>query len=409
MTEVVLYVTLFLALYFQTFALLTFLSRDARLRREKSRLESDFPKVAVVVPCYNEESTIRGTVQSLLNLEYPTEKLEIVLVNDGSKDGTAAVMDEFQGHPQITVIHKENGGKHTGLNLGIERTDATFIGCLDADSFVHPGALKEVLAHFDDPKVAAVTASMTVHEPQNILQRMQYAEYLAGVALRHIFASVNGLYVTPGPFSFYRKEVFQHVGGFRYAHQTEDMEMAMRLQHYGYKIENAPRAQVFTKAPNTVWGLVKQRTRWTSGFMRNSYDYRTFILNPKYGVLGLLVMPLGILALVAGMGLFVLTLADISRSIARAISMQGDVPWLHALSFPTLDWFYFPLTGVFMLGVVGVAVVVTIMLIGKHISGSKKRIAFDMLWYIALYSFIAPLWLFRSARDVAFGYSRAWR
>lgn len=403
------YVTLFLALYFQTFALLTFLSRDARLRREKARIESGFPKVAVVVPCWNEESTIGGTVASLLALDYPKDKMEILLVNDGSTDNTKMVMDAYIGHPSITVIHKENGGKHTAVNLGIERTDAEFIGCLDADSFVHPGALKEVLAHFDDPTVAAVTASMTVHEPENMLQRMQYAEYLAGVALRHIFATVNGLYVTPGPFSFYRTSVFAHVGGFRHGHQTEDMEMAMRLQVHGYKIENAPRAQVFTKAPKTVWGLVKQRTRWTSGFMRNSYDYRNLIMNPKYGVLGLLVMPLGVVALAASMALFILTLVDTSRTIARTISMQGDVPWLHSLSMPTLDWFYLPLSGIFLLGIVGIGIVITIMLIGKRISGSKKDIALDMVWYVLFYSFIAPLWLFRSARDVALGYNRAWR
>lgn len=409
MTEAVLYVTLFLAIYFQTFALLTFLSKDARLRREKTRLESGFPKVAVIVPCWNEESTIGGTVESLLALDYPQDKLEILLVNDGSTDGTAGVMDQYALHPQVTVVHQENGGKHSAVNLGIATTDAEFIGCLDADSFVHPGALKEILPHFDDPKVAAVTASMTVHDPKNLLQKMQYAEYLAGVALRHIFAVVNGLYVTPGPFSFYRKSVFADVGGFAYGHQTEDMEMAMRLQRHGYKIGNAPRAQVFTKAPATVWGLVKQRTRWTSGFMRNSYDYRDLILNPRYGVLGLLVMPLGVLALAAGIGLFILTLTDLATSIARTISTQGDVPWLHALSLPTLDWFYVPITEIFLLGVIGVVIVVSIMYIGKHISGAKRPIAFDLVSYILFYSLIAPLWLFRSMRDVAFGYRRAWR
>lgn len=411
MTEAVLYITLFLALFFQIFALLTFLSRDARMRRDKQRIESNFPHVAVIVPCYNEETTIGGTVESLLKLDYPSDKLDIFLINDGSKDGTAAVMDTYTTHPQITVIHKENGGKHTGLNIGIERTAAEFVGCLDADSFVHPGALKEVLAHFDDPRVAAVTASMTVHEPKNILQRMQFAEYLAGVALRHIFAAVNGLYVTPGPFSFYRKSVFQEVGGFRYGHQTEDMEMAMRLQKHGYKIENAPRAQVFTQAPRTVWALVKQRTRWTSGFMRNSYDYRGLMLNPKYSVLGLMVMPLAVLAIASGLALFVLFLVDTARFMARTITTQGDVPWTHSLTlaFPQFDWFYLPITGLFLLGIIGVAIVVVTLYIGKHISGTKRSIALDLAWYIAFYSFIAPLWLLRSTRDVILGYNRAWR
>ena len=409
MTEGALYVTLFLALYFQTFALLTFLSRDARARRSKQCLAGAFPKVAVVVPCWNEESTVGGTVESLLALDYPSDKLEIMLINDGSTDGTRAVMDRYASHPQITVIHKENGGKHSAVNLGIERTDAAFIGCLDADSFVHRGALKEVLAHFDDDRVASVTASMTVHEPRSILEKMQYAEYLAGVALRHILASVNGLYVTPGPFSFYRRSVIRELGGFRHGHQTEDMEMAMRLQRHGYKIENAPRAQVFTKAPRTIWKLVKQRTRWTSGFIRNAYDYRDLMGNHRYGVLGLIVLPLGVLALVSAMGLTILTVVDTARMVATALRTQGDVPWSFVFSVPRLDWFYAPFTELFALSLIGIVSVASIMYIGKAISGTQKPIAGDILWYLMCYSFIAPLWVFRSAAYVALGVRNAWR
>jgi biofilm PGA synthesis N-glycosyltransferase PgaC len=411
MTEEVLYVTLFLAIYFQVFALLTYVSRDAHLRRTKARLESGFPHVAVVVPCWNEESTIGGTVASLLALDYPLDKMEIILVNDGSTDNTRVVMDAYADHPSITVIHKENGGKHAAVNLAIASTEAEFIGCLDADSFVHPLSLREILPHFDDPQVAAVTASMTVHEPKNILQRMQYAEYLAGVAMRHIFATVNGLYVTPGPFSFYRRSTLNELGGFRFGHQTEDMEMAMRLQKHGFKIENAPRAQVFTKAPHTLWGLVKQRTRWTSGFMRNSYDYRALFGNPKYGVLGLMVLPLGIIAILAGMVLFVLTLVDMATTVQKFIVAQGDVPLSFTFSLPafTFDWFYMPITGVVILGAVGLIAAVTTMFVGKHISGAQRRIGPDIVWYVMLYSLIAPLWLFRSTRDVALGYRRSWR
>ncbi len=110
---------------------------------------------------------------------------------------------------------------------------------------------------------------------------MQNAEYIFGITLRHALASVNGLYVTPGPFSFYRRSVIEKLGGFRHGHQTEDMEMALRIQQAGYKIENAPRARVYTKAPNTLLGLVKQRTRWTTGFLRNvAGEYRGLIGNP---------------------------------------------------------------------------------------------------------------------------------
>ena len=187
----------------------------------------------------------------------------------------------------VRIIRKENGGKHTALNAGIAATRAEIVGCLDADSFVEPSALREIVACFDNPRVAAATAAMSVHKPKNILQHMQNAEYTFGITLRHAFASVNGLYVTPGPFSFYRRSIVEKLGGFRYGHQTEDMEMALRIQHAGYKIENAPRARVYTKAPDTILELIRQRTRWTSGFLRNILnEYRHLIFSRRHSALG---------------------------------------------------------------------------------------------------------------------------
>lgn len=409
MTEAALYGTLFLALFFQVFALLTFLSKDAVSRRTKPGITSNFPKVAIIVPCWNEETTIQGTVQSLLQLDYPKDKLEIFLVNDGSTDNTPRVMDAYLNTPGIRVIHKENGGKHSAVNLGIQSTDAEYIGCLDADSFVHPGALKEIIPHFEDARVAAVTASMSVHNPRNPLERMQSAEYMIGIALRHILSAVNGLYVTPGPFSFYRKSTLEKIGSFRHGHQTEDMEMAMRIQKHGYRIENAPRAKVFTKAPKTVWGLIKQRTRWTSGFMRNAYDYRDLIGNPKYGVLGLLVMPLGVLAIVSGISLFALTVYQTIDNVLHSVKVQGDVPLSFALSLNHMDWFYVPITGIFLLGLIAIGIITATIIIGKKISETEFSVGTNMVWYIVLYSFIAPFWLLRSARDVTLSINRSWR
>jgi cellulose synthase/poly-beta-1,6-N-acetylglucosamine synthase-like glycosyltransferase len=132
--EVLSYPFLFVTVFFEVFLLVTFLSEPARERRARA-LSTKTPHVAVIVPCYNEEKTIGGTVESLLALDYPREFLSIVLVDDGSKDKTVAVMDSYKENPQITVIHKENGGKHTAVNLGIERSpQAEFVGCLDADS-----------------------------------------------------------------------------------------------------------------------------------------------------------------------------------------------------------------------------------------------------------------------------------
>lgn len=409
--EILAYPFIFLGLYFEVFMLLTFLSDPARSRRR--RLAGDYtPTVAIIVPCWNEETTIGGTVQSLLGLDYPKDKLRIILVNDGSTDNTKAVMDTYRTNSQITVIHKENGGKHTAINLGIETAkDAEFVGCLDADSFVAPDALREIIPCFDDPKVAAATPAMSVFQPKNLLEQMQNAEYIIGIAARHALSAVNGIYVTPGPFSFYRRSVIEEIGGFRHAHQAEDMEMALRMQRAGYEIENAPRARVYTKVPRTVPKLIKQRTRWTTGFLRNVMtDYRDLVGNPRYGILGLMVLPLGFVAIVGGAFLFLIALYSLIQSVVSTLVVMNGLPLSYTL-MPrfAFEWFYIPATFLLVSSTVVALLSVSFVLIGRHVSNTPANVILGIIGYTFIYAFIAPFWLLRSMFDVLTGKRRAWR
>lgn len=413
--EIAVYPFLFAAVYFQAFLLVTFLSGPARAMRARPA-STRTPKVAMIVPCWNEENTIKGTVDSLLALDYPKDKLQIVLVNDGSTDNTKAVMDAYQGMPQITIVHKENGGKHSAINAGTEiAKDAEIIGCLDADSFVAPDAMREIISCFDDPMVAAATPAMSVYKPTTMLERMQNAEFILGIALRHILAAVNGLYVTPGPFSLYRRDVLIALGGFRFGHQTEDMEMALRIQRAGYAIDSAPRARVYTKGMKTVPLLIKQRTRWTSGFLRNTLqDYRDLIGNPRYGALGLIVLPLGFFAIIGGVLLFGIVIYQLVTQAFTTYAIIAGVPWTYTLStmlprIGTIEWFYFPVTIFAILTMVAAAGSIAFMVLGKRISHTPGELSVGILAYMFVYGLIAPLWLIRSVADVAAGKKRAWR
>lgn len=404
------YPFLFIAIFFESFVLVTLLSGPARAARARAP-GTLTPSVAVVVPCWNEASTVAATCNSLLALHYPKEKLEIILVDDGSTDTTPEVMARFAQHPQVRIIRKENGGKHTALNAGIALTRADLVGCLDADSFVEPDALREIVSCFADPGVVAVTAAMSVHKPGNILQHMQNAEYSFGITLRHTFASLNGLYVTPGPFSFYRRDIIEKLGGFRYGHQTEDMEMALRIQHAGYGIENAPRARVYTQAPATIRGLIKQRTRWISGFLRNILgEYRGLIGRRRHGALGMLVLPTALLAIVSGIMLFLLTLFFFARNTLAALSIRAGIPLSYAfLPHGSFDWFYLPVSFYVLLAVIVLMTSVTLIAIGKRISKTPGNIALGLVSYVFLYGLIVPFWLIRATSDVAFGRRRDWR
>ena len=404
------YPFLFIAIFIESFILVTLLSkpaRDARLRGPATVL----PTVAIIVPCWNEMATLEATCKSLLMLDYPKEKLEIILVDDGSTDATPSIMQNFTQHPQVRIILKENGGKHTALNAGIASTEAELIGCLDADSFVEPDALREIVTCFIDEQVAAATAAMSVHHPKNMLQHMQNAEYTFGITLRHSFASVNGLYVTPGPFSFYRRSVVNELGGFRYGHQTEDMEMALRIQQAGHKIDNAPRARVYTKTPETLFKLIKQRTRWTSGFLRNIFgEYRGLIGNRRHGTLGMLVLPSAILSIGSSVLLFSLVLFNLTRHASAAINIRTGIPLSYAMTpHGSFDWFYFPTSAYLFLGAATLLASFTLIAVGKRISRTPGNLTFGIASYALLYAFVAPLWLINATSDVVRNKRRGWR
>lgn len=414
--EALAYPFLFIAIFFESFILVTLLSKPARDARGRSPANivdaATLPSVAVIVPCWNEAGTVAATCNTLLALDYPKEKLEIILVNDGSTDATSAVMNSFVSNPRVRIIHKENGGKHTALNAGIATTQAEIIGCLDADSFVEPDALYEIIPCFKNPQVASVTAAMSVHHPKNFLEHMQNAEYTFGITLRHVFASINGLYVTPGPFSFYRHSVINELGGFRHGHHTEDMEMALRIQQARYLIENAPRARVYTKAPSTIAKLVKQRTRWTTGFLRNVLgEYRGLIGSRDRGALGMLVLPSAVIAIGSGIVLFSLVIFELVQHIVTAVEIRASVPLSYALlpHSPTLfDWFYLPVSLYILLGAAVLFTALSLIVIGKSISKTPENLVAGLVSYTFLYGLIAPLWLVRAVADYTLGTHRDW-
>lgn len=413
--EILAYPFLFIAIFFESFVLVTLLSKPARDARGRPAARIDgaaaLPSVAVIVPCWNEAATVGLTCDSLIALDYPKEKLEIILVDDGSTDGTRDAMARFAEHAQVRIVHKENGGKHTALNAGIAATSAELIGCLDADSLVEPDALCEIVPCFADARVAAVTAAMSVYRPKNFLQHMQYAEYIFGIAFRHAIASVDGLYVTPGPFSFYRHRVIQELGGFRYGHQTEDMEMALRIQQAGYRIENAPRARVYTRTPHTLLKLVKQRTRWTTGFLRNILgEYRGLIGSRRYGALSVLIIPSALLAIGSGIVLFSVVIFELVQNVLTALQIRAGIPLPYALvPHGSFDWFYFPASSYLLLSIATIGMVFSLIIIGKRISQTPGNLKVGLMSYALLYGFVVPLWLIRATADVAFHKRRDWR
>lgn len=400
------YVMLFISLYFEVFLLMSFLERSAARRGiVKSSLDpAALPHVAIVVPCHNEEKTLRGTMESLLALEYPKEKLEILVVDDGSTDGTLALAREFKGGI-VRVFEKANGGKHTAMNVGLANTSADIIGCLDADSFVEKGALLKIAPVFLNTQIAAVTPGIHVYQPKNMLQHMQHVEYRLSIFNRFILAVLGAVFITPGPFSFFRASVIRELGGWRYAHSTEDMEMALRIQSAGHLIANQPSATVYTSTPSTLRALMRQRVRWTYGWLRNAVDYRYMLLNRRFGNLGLLVLPSALISIAAGIYFFLRILLNVQYSISQAILKYQAGGSFHA---PHFELFFVPTSAIWFLVLTSIGFILTLIYIGSFIGGHRRAPAATPL-FLLFYSFLVPLWLMTAVVRATFKTGVKWK
>jgi cellulose synthase/poly-beta-1,6-N-acetylglucosamine synthase-like glycosyltransferase len=404
------YFFLFLALYFEVFLLITFFEKAPP--KKTARRPKYFPSVAIIVPVWNEEKTLGGTIESLLNLDYPKDRFSILIVNDGSTDGTMSVAEQFAQYPQVKIISKENGGKYTALNLGIAHTDAELVGCLDADSFVVPDALIEAVKKFEDtPDAMAVVPAMKVWNPHRPLELMQAVEYTFGIFYKKMFDNLAAISVLPGPFSIYRRTVFGIAGPFRHAHQTEDMEMAFRMHHFGLPIVNAHTAVVYTKVPKTLRALLKQRTRWSRGFLENSKDYRYMYFNPRFGYFGVLVLPFSLTMFFGALYMVGYLASKMTVSALNRIETAwlSQVPPFYSWTWDwKIDWFFLNTSTLSFLIAITALMTLIAILIGRRIAGANFGLP-SLIAYFTLYGFVAPLWLARAAWGTVTAKKATWR
>jgi cellulose synthase/poly-beta-1,6-N-acetylglucosamine synthase-like glycosyltransferase len=398
-------------MYVQIFFFVTFLeNRKKILIRNKEIKLSHYPKVTITVPCWNEEKTVYKTVRSLLNIHYPKDKIQIFLIDDGSTDNTFKVISKFSKYSNIKVFHKENGGKYTVLNFGLEHSDAEFFGCLDADSEADPEALVRIMSYFEkDGKIMAVAPSVIVHNYKNFIQSAQTAEYYMGVYFKKMFGFLGAIDVTPGPLTIFRKKVFDNLGGYRHAHGTEDMEIAYRMQKNNYKIEHCNDAFVYTNTPNTIRKLYRQRVRWIFGFINNTIDYKNSFFEKKQGNFSFFALPSRVISVVAIAFLSVRFLYSFGKFLYSKIVVYKIVGLDIHLKHFVFDPFFVNTQAIFFLFLMAYFFVFFSMLFGRRMAEGKWAFSKGMIFYFPVFSFIAPFWLFKAAFNTILKRKPSWR
>ncbi|MCA8927732.1 MAG: glycosyltransferase family 2 protein [Alphaproteobacteria bacterium] len=292
------------------------------------------PPIAVIVPCYNEAMNAVESVHSLLALHYPD--FEVIVVNDGSKDETLQCLvegfdlvpyhrpfEEALAHmpirgiyssprnERLVVVDKENGGKADAQNAGINISRAPVFCVIDGDSILEPDALMRAAKPFiDDPeRVIAVGGTIRIANgslvedgrvkevrlPTQILPLFQIIEYLrVFLVARLAWSRFNTLMLVSGAFGMFRRADVVAVGGFTKGSLGEDLDLVIKLHRYmidsgrKYRIEFVPEPVCWTEAPSTLGLLARQRSRWQRGALEVFFRYRSMVLNPRYGRVGVL-------------------------------------------------------------------------------------------------------------------------
>lgn len=296
------------------------------------RYSDQAPPMAVLAPAYNEEVTIVESVNSLLALHYPD--FEVVVINDGSKDGTLArVVEHFQLKPveryydlsvehkpirglyasprlpRLIVVDKENGGKSDALNAGINVARAPIFCSIDADSLLESDALLRAARPFiEEPELTIAVGGtirlangsriaagrvLEVGLPRNFWGLVQIVEYLRAFLMARLALSrMQVLTVISGAFGLFRRNLVIDVGGYSHGTVGEDMELVVKLHRYmrergrPYRVEFIPEPVCWTEAPEDLTILGRQRARWQRGALETFFKHRDMLFNPCYGRIG---------------------------------------------------------------------------------------------------------------------------
>ncbi|MEK9521772.1 glycosyltransferase [Streptomyces venezuelae] len=316
--------------------------------------------VTVLVPAYNERECIANTLNSLAASDYP---IEVLVIDDGSTDGTADIVEEMD-LPFVRLIRQPNGGKSSALNTGIAAASYDIIVMMDGDTVFEPSTVRELVQPFGDRTIGAVAGNAKVGNRDSLIGAWQHIEYVLGHNLdRRMYDMLNVIPTIPGAVGAFRQEALRRVGGMSDDTLAEDTDITMAVLCDGWRIVYAERARAWTEAPASLQQLWSQRYRWSYGSMQAMWKHRRAVTSRgpagRFGRLGLpLVVLFGVVAplLAPLVDLFLLygvLFADAPITLASwggfillqavlswyAFRLDGEKP-LHLISLPIQQLVY---------------------------------------------------------------------
>ncbi len=284
------------------------------------------PLVSVLIPCFNEEKVIVQSVRRILDSHWT--HLEILVLDDGSKDATSQVVrDAYGEEPRVRLLQFENGGKASALNRGLTLANGEIVVALDADTLFAPETLGLLARWFEDPAIGAVAGNALVGNRTNIVTRWQALEYVTAQNLeRRALAALGAVTVVPGAVGAWRRQALDALGGYPADTLAEDQDLTIAVQQAGWKVTFDSDARAFTESPDTIGGLLKQRFRWSFGTLQCLWKHRSALFSRKKWALGWVALP--------QVWLFQIVLTVIAPLVDLAVIWSLISAWMAAQSHP---------------------------------------------------------------------------
>lgn len=268
------------------------LRHQRRSRVKPVPLPAETPAISVLIAAFNEEKVIGATLRSVLASHHAGE-LEVVVVDDGSQDRTAAEVEAIAAlDPHVRLIRQPNQGKALALRLALANARHQVLVMLDADTQFEPETIPELLRYLALPGVGAVSGHVKVGNPRTWLGRFQSLEYTCGFNLdRRAYDELDCITVVPGAACALRREALEQAGGISDDTLAEDTDLTLTLKRLGWTVRYNPQAVAWTEAPETVAALAKQRVRWSFGTLQCLWKHRALLFNPRFGWLAFFSLP----------------------------------------------------------------------------------------------------------------------
>ena len=363
--------------------------------------------LSIVIPCYNEEKSIKKTIENLVKNGYSQLK-KIIVVDDRSTDNSYKIMKEcekkYPGMVLAVQTPKNTGNAAGAKNYGAKFAKTTLVGFTDADSFPEKGAIRNMVGFFDDLKVGAVTSTVLVYNRKKFLERLQAIEYIVIKFSRKLLEFIDSIYVTPGPLALYRREYFDKLGRFDEKNLTEDIEITWRFLSNNYLVKMSVPSKVYSIAPTKFRDWFKQRLRWNMGGVQTMLKYSKCFC--RKGMLGAFVLPFFVFSWFIGLfGITIITYRWIRLIILKFLSTSYSVKVQAAvISFGEIN--LVPNVLLFM-GLVVFILGLTYTLIAFYSIKEKKQFRRPGLtaitFYMFIYLLVYPIILILSAYKLIVG------